>query len=216
MAPTPRAVVISITRCPGAVHTAATAAARASTGIQMPRMSSSRIAFCALSSFPVWNRVTERSTCGMAEARLKPASTRRLRTWSITTPMSSWTVSPLARSAPCPSPVSMPTTEACARRLPATQACSKTSLVTTRWMVRCTTVRRAERSGPVIASDASTTRGGAPLSASTLVSEAVSALTSTWPTTRSVSRFTRAFWTAGSDARGATVCTYRSVSATVS
>lgn len=125
-------------------------------------------------------------------------------------------VFPLAWTALLPSPVRTFTTAACARRLAAVHSWVNCSLRTTLATTSCTAVVRAVFSGPVSNVAPSATRGGAPTRSRALASEAVMPATSTLSTTRLVSRSVTAFRTAGSEASGATVWTYRSVSATSS
>ncbi|MEU9791884.1 hypothetical protein AB0E27_14880 [Streptomyces sparsogenes] len=130
--------------------------------------------------------------------------------------MSRTTVFPLAWTALGPSPVRTFTTAACARRLAAVHTWANWSLCTTLATTSCTPVVRAVFSGPVSSRALSATRGGAPTRSRALESAAVRPATSTLSTTRLVSRSVTASCTAGSVARGATVWTYRSVSATSS
>ncbi|WP_065965466.1 MULTISPECIES: hypothetical protein [Streptomyces] len=65
---TPTPTLISATRCAGAVHTASAASTIAATGSHRPSTSSSRMAFCALSSFSTRSSGTVRSTVGIFAA----------------------------------------------------------------------------------------------------------------------------------------------------
>ncbi|MFD8868494.1 hypothetical protein ACFV1F_29885 [Streptomyces sp. NPDC059590] len=125
-------------------------------------------------------------------------------------------VFPLAWTALLPSPVSTFTTAACARRLAAVHTWANCRLRTTLATTSCTAVVRAVLSGSVSSLALSATRGGAPTRSRALESAAVTPATSTLETTRLVSRSVTAFCTAGSEASGATVWTYRSVSVTSS
>ncbi|MFG2396865.1 hypothetical protein [Streptomyces lydicus] len=206
--PVPIAVASSATRCAGATQMPRAAHTSATTGSQTPRTSSSRISVCACWSLSVFSSVIVRSGCGIADAFLNPASTRCCLTLSTTVPMSRTTVLPRAWTALFPSPVRTFTTAACAWRLATSHSWENWSLVTTFDTTLCTVLVSASFRGPASSGVCSTTRGGAPAFRRVAASELVIAWTSTWPTTRLVSRSVTAFCTEGSVASGATVCTY--------
>lgn len=146
---------------------------------------------------------------GRRPATSTPRSTSCCLTRSITGARSSVTASSVSSTAPPPLPVSALSTARCARRLPSVHTFSKESDAATVRARSWTRPRTASSSEPPRRPSAFSRRGRSsgdtPDSRADRSSRVMRA---------SVTRSATASWTAGSEASGATVSTYRSVSPT--
>ena len=151
-------------------------------------------------------------TVGILAASANPLLSSCFLTVSITAARLTCTALPLTSTEPPVLPVSTATIWSWAARLASIHACSNCGVWTSRSTCLCTKLSTPLASGVASAERLAAARGGRPRELSASTASWVIALTSRRAKISAVTRSAMAFCTAGSDASGVTVSTYRLVS----